>query len=85
MNRDAAEQSLHAGRLKLAQGDVDGALRMATKSVELCETEEALDLQKQIQVAITQGNLVKRVLDAPSLFEVLGVGHAVVASDAKKA
>ena len=84
-NREAAYDALKLAKSKLEAGDTDGAQRFALKSIGLYETAEAQQFQKEIQEAIEQERTVRRVLDAPTFFEVLGVGRTVLAAEAKKA
>ena len=84
-NRDAAEQALRAGQRKLEVGDTDGAKRMVTKSLGLYETPEGHALERAVLEAVEQAEAVKRVLEAPDLFAVLGVARSVTSAEAKKA
>ena len=84
-NRDGAEQALQAARRKLEAGDYEGALRMTAKSVSMYATPDAAAVEKEIREAMAQAEAVRRVLDAPDLFEVLGVGRTCTAAEAKKA
>ena len=84
-NRDAAEQALDVARRKLEAGDTEAAQKFAAKSLGLYLTDEARALEQEIREAIAQTQHVTRVLDAPDLFEVLGVSRTVTASEAKKA
>ena len=84
-NRDAAEQACAAGQAKLDKNDLEGATRMAQKSLSLFETQAARDLMQRIHDRAAQTEAVQKVMDAKDYFELLGLDRQASTAQVKSA
>ena len=84
-NRDAAEQACAASQRKLDSNDLDGAMRMAQKSLALFPTDAAHALVRLIEERRGQQEAVRKVLTAADYYELLGVERAASAVEIKAA